>query len=50
MSLLVAGANAIEVGSATLVDPRAPIRVQRDLAQWLEKTGVETLARALKGG
>jgi dihydroorotate dehydrogenase (NAD+) catalytic subunit len=50
ISLLGAGADAIEVGTATLVDPRAAIRVQRGLVQWLEKSGAETLARALKGG
>jgi len=48
VSMLEAGADAIEVGSATLLDPRAPIRVQRGLEEWLEKSGAETLARALK--
>ena len=32
--LLVAGANAVQVGTATFADPRAPVRVRNELAAW----------------
>jgi dihydroorotate dehydrogenase (NAD+) catalytic subunit len=32
--LLLAGANAVQVGTASFADPRAPLRVQHELAQW----------------
>ena len=32
--LLVAGANAVQVGTATFADPRAPARVLDELASW----------------
>ncbi|MDP1793796.1 MAG: dihydroorotate dehydrogenase [Acidimicrobiales bacterium] len=41
--LLAAGANAVQVGTATFADPRAPIRVLRDLAAWCATNGVRNL-------
>jgi dihydroorotate dehydrogenase (NAD+) catalytic subunit len=32
--MLLAGADAVQVGTATLADPRAVMRVQRELAHW----------------
>ena len=32
--LLLAGASAVQVGTATFADPRAPSRVLEELAQW----------------
>jgi dihydroorotate dehydrogenase (NAD+) catalytic subunit len=32
--LLVAGADAVQVGTATFADPRAPARVLAELAWW----------------
>lgn len=32
--LMLAGASAVQVGTATFADPRAPWRVQRDLLAW----------------
>lgn len=32
--LLLAGASAVQVGTATFADPRAPLRVQRELLAW----------------
>jgi dihydroorotate dehydrogenase (NAD+) catalytic subunit len=32
--LLAAGANAVQIGTATFADPRAPIRVLDDLRTW----------------
>jgi dihydroorotate dehydrogenase (NAD+) catalytic subunit len=41
--LLAAGANAVQVGTATFADPRAPQRVLRDLAAWCSAHGVTRL-------
>jgi dihydroorotate dehydrogenase (NAD+) catalytic subunit len=41
--LLAAGANAVEVGTATFADPRAPIRILRELRGWCEKRDVRDL-------
>jgi dihydroorotate dehydrogenase (NAD+) catalytic subunit len=35
--LLAAGASAVQVGTATFADPRAPWRVQHALAAWCQK-------------
>jgi dihydroorotate dehydrogenase (NAD+) catalytic subunit len=45
---LVAGAAAVQVGTATFYDPRAPERIATDLARWCRRHGVTT-ARALVG-
>jgi dihydroorotate dehydrogenase (NAD+) catalytic subunit len=34
--MLMAGANAVEVGSATFGDPRAPARVLTELTAWAQ--------------
>jgi dihydroorotate dehydrogenase (NAD+) catalytic subunit len=36
VAMLMAGANALEVGTATFADPRAAWRIQRELSAWLE--------------
>lgn len=41
--LLAAGANAIQVGTATFADPRAPQRVLRDFAAWCASRGIARL-------
>ena len=46
--LLVAGADAVQVGTATFADPRAPLRVLEELARWCEATGVTNIEQ-LKG-
>lgn len=38
--LLLAGASAVQVGTATFADPRAPHRVLRELQGWAERQGV----------
>jgi dihydroorotate dehydrogenase (NAD+) catalytic subunit len=40
VEFLLAGANAVQVGTATFADPRAPVRVQRELAKWCQHNGV----------
>ena len=46
--LLAAGADAVQVGTATFADPRAPHRVLQELAAWMHQTGIESID-ALKG-
>jgi dihydroorotate dehydrogenase (NAD+) catalytic subunit len=43
LQLVMAGASAVQVGTATFADPRAPHRVQRDLERWMRRTGVARL-------
>jgi len=42
--LLAAGADAVQVGTATFVDPRAPLRVLEELAGWCRANGVAATA------
>jgi dihydroorotate dehydrogenase (NAD+) catalytic subunit len=39
VELLLAGACAVQVGTATFADPRAPARVLRELAAWVDHHG-----------
>ncbi len=39
VAMLMAGADAVEVGTATFADPRAPWRVARELDRWLARHG-----------
>jgi len=45
---LLAGASAVQVGTANLYDPAAPARVAAELADWLDQAG-EPAAAALIG-
>jgi dihydroorotate dehydrogenase (NAD+) catalytic subunit len=49
VELLLAGASAVGVGTATFADPRACWRVAHELAAWCQDHGVERLAE-LTGG
>jgi len=40
VAMIMAGANAVEVGTATFADPRAPWKVQRGVAHWMERHNV----------
>ncbi len=40
VELLLAGADAVQVGTATFRDPRAPWKVLRQLARWCQEHGV----------
>lgn len=42
--LMLAGARAVQVGTATFADPRAPFRIARDLERWARRRGFRTLA------
>jgi dihydroorotate dehydrogenase (NAD+) catalytic subunit len=43
VAMLMAGANAVEVGTATFANPRAPWIVQRELSEWLDAHGVKEI-------
>ena len=40
---LIAGAGAVEVGTATFWDPAAPARVARELGEFLGQQGVKNV-------
>jgi dihydroorotate dehydrogenase (NAD+) catalytic subunit len=40
VELLLAGASAVQVGTATFADPRAPGRVRDELERWAVRHGV----------
>jgi dihydroorotate dehydrogenase (NAD+) catalytic subunit len=41
--MLLAGADAVQVGTASLADPRAVVRVQAELASWCARHKVEAV-------
>ncbi len=43
VAMAMAGAHALEVGTATFADPRAPFRVRDELEGWLDRHGVASL-------
>jgi dihydroorotate dehydrogenase (NAD+) catalytic subunit len=49
LRMLLAGATAVQVGTATLADPRAPSRVLAELCQILETAGTGSLAEVVGG-
>jgi dihydroorotate dehydrogenase (NAD+) catalytic subunit len=44
VELLLAGASAVQVGTATFADPRAPARVAAELERWCRRHDVERVA------
>jgi dihydroorotate dehydrogenase (NAD+) catalytic subunit len=44
VELILAGANAVQVGTATFRDPRAPLKVLRGLERWCSGHGVRRVA------
>jgi dihydroorotate dehydrogenase (NAD+) catalytic subunit len=50
VELLLAGASAIEVGTATFRDPKAPAKVLADLGQWCARHGVRRVADLIGAG
>ncbi|HEV2758553.1 MAG TPA: dihydroorotate dehydrogenase [Acidimicrobiales bacterium] len=43
VELLLAGASAVQVGTATFADPRAPVRIRGELERWCRRHGVARL-------
>ncbi len=40
VEMFLAGAAAVQVGTATFADPRAPLRVQEELSTWMQNRGI----------
>jgi dihydroorotate dehydrogenase (NAD+) catalytic subunit len=49
VELLLAGASAVQVGTATFADPRAPVRVLDELRDWCAANGVTTVTEIIGG-
>lgn len=47
--LLLAGASAVQVGTATFADPRAPARVLKELAAWVRRQADPHLSQIIGG-
>lgn len=47
VELLLAGASAIQVGTATFADPRAPLRVLDDITRWCGRHGVAKITELI---
>jgi dihydroorotate dehydrogenase (NAD+) catalytic subunit len=41
--MLMAGANAVEVGTASFANPRAPWRIQNEISRWMTDHRVTTI-------
>jgi dihydroorotate dehydrogenase (NAD+) catalytic subunit len=49
IELLLAGASAVQVGTATFRDPRAPARILKDLKRWCDRHNVVRIADLIGG-
>ncbi len=47
VELLLAGASAVQVGTATFAEPPAPARVLAELEAWMERHGVATVGELI---
>ncbi|MSQ07043.1 MAG: dihydroorotate dehydrogenase [Dehalococcoidia bacterium] len=47
LEYLMAGASAVQVGSATLADPRAAFRILEELKTYLAENGISSLAQVI---
>ncbi len=47
LEFLVAGAQAVQVGTACLYDPRAPLRIARGIARWCRRRGIARVAEVI---
>jgi dihydroorotate dehydrogenase (NAD+) catalytic subunit len=49
VELVLAGASAVQVGTANFVDPRASIRVLREMGEWCERQGIGSVVELVGG-
>lgn len=49
VELLLAGASAVQVGTATFADPCAPVRILEELVDWCGRHGVAALSEIVGG-
>jgi dihydroorotate dehydrogenase (NAD+) catalytic subunit len=45
LEFILAGAEAVEVGTATLIDPRAPLTILEGMKDWLRREGIQDLGQ-----
>jgi dihydroorotate dehydrogenase (NAD+) catalytic subunit len=45
LEFILAGAEAVEVGTATLIDPRAPLTILEGIRDWLRREGLSDLGQ-----
>ncbi len=43
LEFIMVGAGAVQIGTAALVDPRAPMRILEEMRQWMQKEGLDNL-------
>jgi dihydroorotate dehydrogenase (NAD+) catalytic subunit len=43
LEFILVGASAVQVGTATLIDPRAPMRILEDIQHWMMQEGLKNL-------
>lgn len=43
IQFMMAGASAVAVGSATMVDPMAPLRITREMEEWLDEHDIPSV-------
>jgi len=44
VSMIMAGADAVEVGTATFANPRAPWMIQQGLTRWMQRHDVKRVS------
>ena len=44
LEFLCCGARAVQVGTATFYDPRAPLEIGREMARWCTQRGLSAVA------
>lgn len=49
LEFLLAGASAVQVGTATFADPRAPLQVLNELTRWCSRHGVVSVTELIGG-
>ncbi len=47
LEFIMAGASAIQVGSASFTDPRAPLDVLEGIEQFMKKEGIKNLTELI---
>ncbi len=47
LQFMIAGASAVAIGTAALVDPKLPARIVRDLGQWCDRNEVRDLGEII---
>ena len=43
VEMIMAGASAVQVGTAALAEPRAPWRIQRELVRWMDQHSISSI-------